>query len=647
MREATLLSVILALMLVPGQSAWAAENGSPVPVKIMFTHDLHSYFLPYPLFGDNGEVEMAGGYDRLAAVIEEQRRLNPEASLLLDGGDFSMGTLFQTQFREQALELRLMGKMGYECTTLGNHEFDTDSRGLARMLETARQSGEPLPQVLCSNIAFRPGQEEASGLREAMAHFPVKDYTIIEKQGLRIGIFGLIGRDAAQVTVLGQDIDFQDPVEEGRRVAAILKDQEKADIIICLSHSGTRPEPARSEDQLLAQEVPDIDVIISGHTHTLLEEPIICGDTVIGSAGSYGRCLGVMDLLYTPGQGTRLIDYQLLEIDGSITGDPEVRAVIEDYKSIVDREFLAPFGYTFDQKIAESDFSLESLESVYDNPRETGLGDLVADSYRYAVEKAEGPGYQYLHAAVQAQGEIRSSLAAGPLSTDDIFRVLSLGLGPDQSVGYPLVGIYLNGNEIKNCLEIEATVAPLKGNNDYRMQVSGLVFKYNPNRLPFNRVYDVMVSTPSGGYEALDEEGLYRVCASYYAASMLGKMGDQTYGMVNVTPKDASGEPLAHLDQAVIDADYSRPGLQELKQWPALASYLQSMPDTDGNGIPNLAPRYQKAAGRYDSFPSWNPVNLLQEPNRITWGAMIITAGVLSAGAGMARWLKRRRSRAV
>lgn len=645
MRDATLFSIMLALLLLPGQAALAAGSGGPVPLRILFTHDLHSYFLPHPELSDEGTIDMVGGYSRLATAVGQERLSEPGAVLLLDAGDFSMGTLFQTQYRSQALELRLMGQMGYDCTTFGNHEFDTDSRGVAEMLKAARDSGEVLPQVLCSNIGFKPGQEDDSGLHPAMNDFPVKDYTIIEKSGLRIGVFGLIGRDAAQVTVLGQDLEFRDPIEEGRRVAAILKDQEKADIIICISHSGTRAEAAKSEDQQLAQAVPDIDVIISGHTHTLLEQPIITGKTVIGSAGCYGRYLGVMDLQVTPGRGTELADYRVREMDASVAGDSRIDAVIEGYKKLVDRDFLEPFGYTFGETIAESSFSMESLPDVYSNPRETGLGDLVADSYRYAVEKAEGPDYQYLHAAVQAQGEIRSSLVAGGITTDDVFRVLSLGLGPDASVGYPLVGIYLNGSEIKNCLEIEATVASLKGNNDYRMQVSGLIFKYNPNRLPFNRVYDVLVSTPDGGYAELEDDSLYRVCASYYAASMLGKMGDQTFGLVGVTPKNAAGEPLGDLADAVIDADRSRPGVQELKQWPALASYLQSMPDTDDNGIPNLSRRYRGPAGRYESTPSWNPVNLVQEPNKITYGALIIIAGMITSVAGTVRWLKRRKAR--
>lgn len=244
MRDATLFSIMLALLLLPGQAAWAADNNAAIPLKIMFTHDLHSYFLSHPAQSDDGAVDMVGGYDRLATAIGEQRRLNPEGSLLLDAGDFSMGTLFQTQFRSHALEIRLMGRMGYDCSTFGNHEFDADSQGVAEMLQAARTSGEALPQILCSNIGFKPGQENASGLREAMGSFPVKDYTVIEKQGLRIGIFGLLGRDAAHVTVLGQDLDFKDPIEEGRRVVALLKEQEKADIIICISHSGTRPEAA-------------------------------------------------------------------------------------------------------------------------------------------------------------------------------------------------------------------------------------------------------------------------------------------------------------------------------------------------------------------------------------------------------------------
>ncbi len=640
-----LLLLVSGMVLLPALPAQAEDNPAYVPIRIAFTHDLHSYFLPHPVVDSKGAVQIAGGYAPLAATIDASKQDAPGAFLLLDAGDFAMGTLFQTLYRSHALELRLMGRMGYEFSTFGNHEFDTDSEGAAEMLNAARASGDPLPQILSSNIGFKPGQENTSGFKESMANFPVQDYAVVEKNGLKIGIFGIIGKDAAQVTVLGKDLEFKDAILEASRVVSVLRDKEKADVIICLSHSGTRSAPAKSEDLLLAQAVPDIDVIISGHTHTVLEEPIKSGKTIIGSCGSYGSYLGVMDINYTPGQGARLANYQLVKINNEIAGKPDISQLIEKDQVLVDQEFLSRYGYVSGQEIAESDFNLETLEDIYAKPRETALGDLIADSYRYAVEKAEGPGYQYLNVAVQAQGEIRDSITAGPVRINDVFRVLSLGLGPDDTVGYPLVGIYLTGAEIKNCLEIEATVAPLKGNNDYRMQVSGVLFKYNPNRLPFNRVYDVLISTPEGGYNEMKDDQLYRVCASYYSASMLGKMGDQTYGLVAVTPKNSRGEALASIDDAVIDADYVQAGVQELKQWPALAAYLQSMPDTDQDGIPNLQARYRQAAGRYAALPSWNLINLLEEPNKITLGLLGIMVVLAVTLVSLGRWMRWRKGR--
>lgn len=609
------LSLSMSIQLVPCR---AADKAQGTPLTLLFTHDLHSFFLPHPVLDDDGTVKMVGGYDRLATAIQDGKKTNPDGTLVLDAGDFSMGTLFQTQFRSEALELRLMGQMGYECTTIGNHEFDTDSKGLAEMLQTASSSEGPIPRIVSSNLGIKSGKEKQSGLKAEMDKFPIRDYTLFEKNGVKIGVFGLIGKEAAKNTVLGQDVDFKDPIIEARRVVALLRD--KVDIIICLSHSGTNIDPKISEDQILASEVPEIDIIVSGHTHTVLPKPIISGKTIIVSDGCYGSYLGKLDIMYKPGERPTLADYQLIPMTPQIKDDPAVQTVIENDKKLVDQNFLADYHYTFDQQIAASSYNMASLQQVYSSSSEMGLGDMVADGYRYAVAQAEGPDYQYLNGAVQAQGEIRDSVVAGPVTINDIFRILSLGMGPDGSVGYPLCAVYLNGAEVKNCLEIHASVAALKNNNNYRLQVSGVEFKFNPNRPPFNRVYDVLISTPQGGYEPIEDDKLYRICLSYYSAAMLNKISDQTFGLVSVVPKDRDGKPVYNVDNCIIDWDRSQSGIQELKQWQALAMYMQSFPDTNNDGIPDIPKTYSQPAGRYVEVSSWNPLTFMYDANKITYG---------------------------
>ena len=220
-------------------------------------------------------------------------------------------------------------------------------------------------------------------------------------------------------------------------------------MIVCLSHSGTSEDKKASEDELLAKEVPEIDVIISGHTHTTLKEPIIHGDTVIASAGSYGRNLGELNLI--PGENGRwkLADYRLNAMDESVAQDEEIEGYLSGYRSMINEEYLSHFGYTMEQVLAENDISFTQIEDFGDELREDTLGSLIADSYVYAAKNAEGEDYVPVDLAVVASGVVRDSFQKGEITVSDAFNVSALGIGPDRITGYPLVGVYLTGEELR------------------------------------------------------------------------------------------------------------------------------------------------------------------------------------------------------
>ena len=137
-----LLSLVLSILILMGCFAGVTASQEGTEATILFTHDLHSHFLPAVKEG-GGEY---GGYARLMTVIRQQREVDPNA-ILVDGGDFAMGSLFQTAYATAALELRMMGAMGYDATTFGNHEYDYLSSGLTAMLNAALESGDPLPAL--------------------------------------------------------------------------------------------------------------------------------------------------------------------------------------------------------------------------------------------------------------------------------------------------------------------------------------------------------------------------------------------------------------------------------------------------------------------------------------------------------------------
>lgn len=601
---------------VPNQHTVA--NTVDETLTILFTHDIHSYLKPVRVAADGEEIKYQGGIARMASLIQEKRAQYGEQALVLDAGDFSMGTLFHALFDSDAPELRLMGKMGYDVVTFGNHELDFHADMLAQMLYTAKDSGERLPKIVASNFTFDQSNPRSNELQRAFQEFPVREYLVLERNGLRVGIFGLMGESAAIDTAYPKDITFENPIEAARRMVHILKYEEKVDIIIALSHSGTWEKKSASEDEILAEQVPEIDVIISGHTHTVLEEPILIGKTFIVSAGCYGAYLGVLQVDFSSSSGGELITYDLLEITENIDEQLEIARAVAEYESIIDQQFLSKQDLSAEQVIAESDFNFETLNQLFSHPGENGLGNLIADAYRYAVQDIEGEKHTYIQAAVEPLGMIRSSFVKGDISTSDIFRVLSLGTGIDGEIGVPLVSFYLTGDDIRKMLELEATVAPLVDEDAY-LNVSGITFTHNPYRVPFNRVVNVTLLTEDNTQQHLDSQGLYRVVSNLWAYEALESINQETYGLVQLTARDQAGNPIINSQDIILDANPEIDGVQELKQWTALSVYLSSMPDTDGDSIPNIPARYRQPEGRNVVEPSYNLHALLIGANYITF----------------------------
>ncbi|HWR57414.1 MAG TPA: bifunctional UDP-sugar hydrolase/5'-nucleotidase, partial [Thermodesulfovibrionales bacterium] len=443
-------------------AAWSQESRPEGNIVILFTHDLHSHFFPYPVLESDGKVTTMGGYARLATAIKQERARYGGKTLLLDAGDFAEGTLFHTVLPEKALEFKLMGVLGYDVITFGNHDFDFYPDGLAKMLRTVKARGRPYPEVVASNTEFSKDGAGDAELKKAFHEFPVREYVVVERGGMKIGLFGLMGKDAAEDTPYAKPVIFADPVEASKRIVNILRKNEKVDVIICLSHSGTRPMKSVSEDSILAEKVPDIDVIISGHTHTTLSRPLIIGKTIIVSSGSYGAYLGVLHVSFSKEKGAAVKAYSLVNMTPDVPEDPAVAHQIKSFKKIVERHYLAHFNYRFDQVLAHAGFDMEQLAYMYANPGEKGIGNLITDAFRYVVKKAEGPYYRHVHAAIQGLGTIRSSFVQGKISVPDAFRVLSMGPGENNLPGNTLIAGYLTGKELKNFLEVHTSIAPYK-----------------------------------------------------------------------------------------------------------------------------------------------------------------------------------------
>ncbi|HRS83235.1 MAG TPA: bifunctional UDP-sugar hydrolase/5'-nucleotidase [Smithellaceae bacterium] len=607
-------------------------------ITIVHTNDMHSHLqgfspeIDYQPFIVNAD-ETRGGWSRVAAVIQKTKREKSNPVLVVDAGDYTMGSFFHMLNREEAFELRLLKAMGYDVVSLGNHEFDLKPAGLTATLRTAQARGGT-PQIVFANAVFDRQKPELADLENAFGQAGVKSYTILERDGLKIGVFGILGKDAIEVSPFAKPLKFSDPIQAARDMVKILREQQKADLVVCLSHSGLRDNPKKSEDEILASEVKGIDIIVSGHTHTLLGKPLLVNGTLIVQAGSYGKHVGVLDIAWESGR-VALKNYTLIPVDSSVAGDPKIQRMIDSFKQQLNARLLGPNNWSYDRIVAETAWDLKLAAE------ESPLGNLLADSIRWSVNRVSfdpGDPSSRVIVAVESNGVIRDDLLrgkTGQVGFGDLFRTIPLGIGVDDTMSYPLVSFYLYGYELKRALEILTTVRPLKSNNDYFLQLSGLRFTYNPRRVPFDRVTAVEIGSEEEGYQPLDYSAsntrLYRVAANIYNATFLKVVGRFTYSLLEITPKDQNGRPLEKLSGALVDADPSLPGIQELKEWEGVLRYVQSFPDTNGNGIPDFPAKYSGKLGRIVEAPSCNPVHLFSRPATPTI--------IVLAGAGVVLWL--------
>ena len=623
-KECTALALAGVLLLAAVPCAWpvcAQESAPGTAVDIVFTHDTHSHLNTFTTVVDGLETEL-GGFARMNTLIEAQRAQNPD-TLVIDGGDFSMGTLIQTVFETQAAELRMLGHLGCDVTTLGNHEFDYRSKGLANMLTSAQASGDAVPAMVVCNVDWDTMEAEGltegqQRLKDAFAAYGVSDYTVLEKGDVDIAVVGVFGKDALACAPTCE-LKFEDPIEAVKQTVADIKANEDVDMIVCVSHSGTWEDESKSEDELLAKAVPDLDLILSGHTHTEIEKPIQHGSTYVVSCGEYGKNLGELTLTQQADGRWAMSAYELIPITSDIAVHAATQQTIDSFMDTVDTDYLARFGYTKDQVLAENDIVFSTQKDLENIHEEHNLGDIIADAYVYAVENAADYDGVPVDLAVVPSGTVRDTYARGDITVEQVFNSFSLGIGADGVPGYPLISVYLTGREIRTAAEIDASVSDFM--TTARLYCSGLNFTYNPHRLLLNKVTDVCLED-DGQRVALEDDKLYRIVADLYSGQMLSAVTDMSYGILAIVPKYADGTPITDFEDVIITENG-----RELKAWDSIARYMASFADTDGDGIANVPAYYSTTHGRKLVDTSRSPLALLKNPNKFT----AVYAGLLAA----------------
>ncbi|MCP2501291.1 MAG: bifunctional metallophosphatase/5'-nucleotidase [Deltaproteobacteria bacterium] len=598
----------------------AAADGKKT-FTILHTNDMHASFIgmgpasDYSPFTLNDD-KTRGGYARLAGLIAKRKaaRKGQGPVLVLDAGDYSMGTAFSAATRETGGELHLMGLMGYDATTFGNHEFDLGPAGLGKSIGAAVKAGR-IPAVLAANTSFAGSDATLADLQRLAKEGVVRRYLVIERGGLRFGILGSLGKEA-MIYTSGGATTFADPTESAREVVKILREKEKVDVVIALSHGGLeKGKDGRytdGEDVRLARDVPGIDVVISGHSHTELKEAIIVnGRTPVVQTGKESNNLGELVITLDGGKLT-VASYRLHPIDDSIAGDRAIAAEIEKLKKSVSGAAFASRGYSVDQPLA---IAPRDLPNTYtDIAAGTLLANLVTDSFRAATKADIG---------FTANGMMRAGLSRGKTGVQtvyDIFAVAPLGSGVvDPTPGSTLVTGYFTGQDLKTLLEfllVDNAAHP----GEYFPRTSGMRFRYDPSRPKFDVVTAIELGDLDRGYKAIDISGkdarLYSLTCPLMLGVFIVAIPKTTKGKLALVPKNKEGQPLKSrvealdaprensgyllpppgtTDKASVATGTGKNAGREIKEWQAIMDHLRSLP-VKGKGELPVIPVDDRAA---------------------------------------------------
>jgi 5'-nucleotidase/UDP-sugar diphosphatase len=615
----TTIVVVISFLSVPGDLSSQSGATEELYFCILHTNDMHSALIPHSPAVDYrpGEENPAvGGFARLATAVNEIREnkiREGDPVLLFDAGDFLGGGAFAwLALNGSASELAIMQEMGYDAVTIGNHEYDYGTDVLVQyLLKAGYPEAHQETLVLASNT-------EAPSDHPLAVRSLYRNTGMFElENGLKVGVFGIVGKDAVLAMGDSREVQFLDQHQTARQMVDELEEQG-ADVIVAISHSGI------DEDRQLAREVLGIDLIIGGHCHTALHEPVLQGTTIIVQAGSLGMYLGQLELAYDPNTDNVRVRNEesnhpfLITIDSSFTCDPQIVALVEKYTLDLNAYVEEVTNGKFDDvmsTVARSDFVLSNLPPF----NETALGNFVADAMRFVTQEFTG---EKVDIAGQANGNIRSSISpgtmgysAGNISFYEIIESTSVGRGLDGYPGCPIASVYLTGEEVRRVLEITILLQEFMGDS-YFLHFSGLRYSYNPANavlltVPFlnlpvptmravtrAELYtgDGIQSVNDEDYIALErgDKELYHLVTNAYLLLFLPLVTDML-PQLEIVPKYADGEPvpLNRIDELIIRYADGR----ELKLWEAVEIYASVQPLGE-DGIPQVPDYYSSVSGR-------------------------------------------------
>lgn len=437
----------------------ALGEAATTHITLAHTNDTHGHIQE-----DTAQKEF--GYAKIATLIKEWRAENPNF-LLLDAGDTFQGTVFVNQFKGESI-LPILNSLDYTLMTAGNHEFDF---GYEQLLKLRDSLDHP---VINANVFTADGK-----------NLLVPTYKA-EIGGKKFAFVGFVAEDTPVLTHPNnvKGLTFKSPVEVAKTIVPELK--KEADHVVVVSHIGV------DVDREIAKNVPGIDLIVGGHSHTPLKAPEVVNGTYIVQDWEYGKSLGRADLYYL---GEELVAFSggLKEYDETVQADPEVDKMVKDVVSQIDS--------VMNVVIAKSEVPLDGDRALV-RAKETNVGNLIADIMLERTQSIKG---HEADVALANGGGIRTQLNAGDITKKNLYTLL-----PFENNTLSIVEV--TGEELRAALE--NGVSQVETGAGRFPQISGMSFTYNPTKPAGERVIEVKV-----GDKPLDLAKMYKVATIDFLAA--------------------------------------------------------------------------------------------------------------------------------
>jgi 2',3'-cyclic-nucleotide 2'-phosphodiesterase (5'-nucleotidase family) len=455
-----ILNLLIIFILIFLLSSTLYSQVPSIDLTILHINDFHGRLLPYTVKSISEKIPVSG-VAYLAQMINEERSKNPEGTILLSAGDMFQGTPQSNIFRGEPV-VEIMNYLKFDAMAVGNHEFDWGQEVLQKLSSISN-----FP-YLSANIVDKDGK-----------YLPyLKPYVIIERKGLKIAIIGLTTPETAYITKPDyvKDLKFLDPVEILPNIIDDVRNKG-ANLVVVLSHLGF------DADKELAEKVSGIDVIVGGHSHTVVTNPVVVRGVIITQAGYNGIYLGVLEIKIQPETNIILGYTRENELKTVFAGpenkfDEKVAQIVDKYNSQLKEEFAKVVGETL-------------VDLVRNYNEESNVGNVICDAMREAVSA---------DIAFQNSGGIRTDIQKGLITMELVYTLL-----PFDNV---LVTMDLTGKQILQLLEQSATLQ--KG----ILQQSGLKVKYDMTKPVGQRVVEVFV-----GDKPLELDKVYKVVTNDFLAA--------------------------------------------------------------------------------------------------------------------------------